>query len=268
NAVKYRPTSGATVFSTGTNQWAYALGTTRIDQATYNILSDMGAQPFTPVSTIVLDPAGTNPRPLPAPTPTPTPTPAPTPTPGSQTVASPPTPPLAATRDPAAIGHVVSPNATSPNTTRRRPVTGPSILLGRRTKTRGCRIRDHLPDRACSPGTRFSRVGVRTVCRPGYTAWVRYVPQAKQARVFAAYGIRHHDAATYVVDHIVPLELGGSNAIANLYPQPARPRPGFHDKDALERAAHERVCGGREALRVMQRRIATNWVAQWRRLVG
>ncbi|MCW3015375.1 MAG: Conserved secreted protein of unknown function, putative domain, partial [Solirubrobacterales bacterium] len=60
NAVKYRPTSGATVFSTGTNQWAYALGTTRIDQATYNILSDMGTQPFTPASTIVLDPAGSN----------------------------------------------------------------------------------------------------------------------------------------------------------------------------------------------------------------
>jgi hypothetical protein len=66
----------------------------------------------------------------------------------------------------------------------------------------------------------------------------------------------------------VPLEAGGSNQIANLFPQPASPRPGFHEKDRLENAVHDRVCEDGQALRPLQRRIATDWVALYRDLVS
>ena len=51
NAVRYRAGSGALVFASGTMQWSYGLSAQpdeRIEQATYNLLSDMGAQPRTP----------------------------------------------------------------------------------------------------------------------------------------------------------------------------------------------------------------------------
>jgi PKD repeat protein len=57
SAVDYRANSGALVFAAGTIQWAYGLDSgTILNQATYNIFSDMGVQPGTPEAGIVLDP--------------------------------------------------------------------------------------------------------------------------------------------------------------------------------------------------------------------
>ena len=67
--------------------------------------------------------------------------------------------------------------------------------------------------------------------------------------------------STLEIDHIVSLELGGSNDIANLYPEEATlpaNAPGFHVKDKLENKLHDLVCGGTMTLRSAQRQIATN----------
>jgi PKD repeat protein len=61
-AVRYNAPSGAKVFAGATMQWSRALSNEtdeRIQQATYNIFSDMGAQPNTPEG-ITLDPGGSN----------------------------------------------------------------------------------------------------------------------------------------------------------------------------------------------------------------
>lgn len=41
-----------------------------------------------------------------------------------------------------------------------------------------------------------------------------------------------------MVAHLVPLEPGGSNSIANGFPEAASPRPGFDQMDPLENATH------------------------------
>jgi PKD repeat protein len=56
SAVEYRAKSGAYVFSSGTMQWAYGFGVdSSIDQATYNVLFEMGVQPATPAEDITLE---------------------------------------------------------------------------------------------------------------------------------------------------------------------------------------------------------------------
>ncbi len=63
-AVKYTAPSGALVFAAGTNDWANALAPnpdSRIIQATYNIFSDMGVQPQTPVDVTLDPPSGPQP---------------------------------------------------------------------------------------------------------------------------------------------------------------------------------------------------------------
>jgi PKD repeat protein len=56
SAVEYRAPSGALVFASGTMEWAYAFDTESvIDQMTYNVLSEMGAQPGTPAEDIKTD---------------------------------------------------------------------------------------------------------------------------------------------------------------------------------------------------------------------
>jgi hypothetical protein len=74
--------------------------------------------------------------------------------------------------------------------------------------------------------------------------------------VYAAYGITSHTARQYEIDHLVPLEVGGNNTRANLWPEIA---PGFGEKDAVENELHAAVCSGRVPLATAQARIAHDW---------
>jgi len=136
--------------------------------------------------------------------------------------------------------------------------------LGPRTKSSGCRLREALPDPACTPGSIYPHATRSVICVRGYSGRVRNVPVSVRDSVYTEYGIASHSPGQYEVDHLVPLEAGGSNSIANLFPQPARPPgggPGFHDKDRLENAIHRGVCDGSLSLAPEQRRVARNWVA-------
>ncbi len=123
----------------------------------------------------------------------------------------------------------------------------------------GCRP-GRLPDRRCTPGATFN-VGARQICVSGYSERVRDVPESEKRQVYAEYGIRSHKPGQYEVDHLIALELGGSNSIRNLWPESANPRPGFHDKDRLENKLHRLVCAGKSSLRKAQSLIATDWLA-------
>jgi hypothetical protein len=132
----------------------------------------------------------------------------------------------------------------------------------------GCVARGPYPDPRCSPGVALPGVTAATVCRPGYASSVRNVPASLKQAVYRAYGIVSHTGGQYEVDHVVSLELGGSNALANLYPEAAEPRPGFHEKDRVENWLHAQVCAGRLTLSAAQRLVARSWVDVYRRIAG
>jgi len=121
-----------------------------------------------------------------------------------------------------------------------------------------CAVHEWLPDPRCTPGTVFAAAGVSEICHRGYARAVRDVPLSLKRSVYSAYGVRRHARGAYEIDHLIPLELGGSNAAANLWPQAA---PGFRVKDRLENALHDAVCAQRLDLRLAQREIAHDWRA-------
>ena len=141
-----------------------------------------------------------------------------------------------------------------------------SAALGKRTKTSGCVAHGGLPDSACTPGAVFPKATVQQICTPGYASSVRNVPYSEAEQVYAEYGIYHHYSGQYEDDHLVPLELGGSNDIANLWPELASPTPGFHQKDKVENYLHDQVCSGAMSLKEAQTEIATNWLAVYNRM--
>jgi hypothetical protein len=147
-----------------------------------------------------------------------------------------------------------------------RPHLGPSVTFHPALRRSPCRTRDQgrLPDPACTPGAYYKGATRAVICRSGYTRTVRNVSEAMKEAVYRAYGIRQHSRSTYEVDHLVPLEAGGSNVRANLFPEAATPTPGFHQKDRLENWAHAGICDGSLPLRATQRRIAANWLAVYR----
>jgi hypothetical protein len=63
---------------------------------------------------------------------------------------------------------------------------------------------------------------------------------------------------------MVSLELGGSNDIANIYPEKANAHPGLHIKDKLETKLHDMVCAGQIKLHAARQQIAGQLVVALR----
>jgi hypothetical protein len=135
-----------------------------------------------------------------------------------------------------------------------------------------------LPDLKMTPGA------VRTtnpddVCsRPGHkvsTKDVRNVPESVKKAVYKAYGNPGGNHTGFCagprgceVDHLISLELGGSNDITNLWPTPYVGVWNASMKDRLENKLHYMVCKGEIPLTQAQHEIATNWKAAWVKYVN
>ena len=71
------------------------------------------------------------------------------------------------------------------------------------------------------------------------------MPDSEKHQVEIEYGMAPKGyGRTIEIDHIVSLELGGSNDIANLYPEPGSGPASYHVKDKLENKLHDLVCAG------------------------
>lgn len=122
-----------------------------------------------------------------------------------------------------------------------------------------------LPNRVRTPGA-VATSSTAVVCRPGHAHAVRNVSYRVRDAVYTAYGLPRGRRTPgggyvgprrgYVIDHLVPLELGGANDPRNLWPQP---RAEARAKDRVEDTLHEAVCSGQMGLVDAQQRIVRDW---------
>jgi hypothetical protein len=125
----------------------------------------------------------------------------------------------------------------------------------------------YLPDADCTPGAVDPAVTeanlASTICKSGYTLTVR-APTSDTSKIKALsltqYGQTR--AASTEYDHLVSLQLGGTNAVSNLWPEPNRAgAPGTtNPKDAVETRLNKAVCSHRVTLSAAQNAIAHDWV--------
>jgi hypothetical protein len=132
-----------------------------------------------------------------------------------------------------------------------------------RLKTCAFRDKGKLPDAKCTPGSLLAGVSQKniksTICKKGWTSTIRppesQTSHAKFDVAYPAYHVKH--SAVSELDHLVPLELGGSNDITNLWPELGKvPNP----KDAVENTLKRDVCAGKVSLAAAQLAIATDWI--------
>lgn len=108
-----------------------------------------------------------------------------------------------------------------------------------------------LQDPLLTPGAADSAVTqaniAMTICVAGYTSSVRHVTTATKRAVVKSYRSAHPDwpDGPYEIDHLVSIELGGSNDASNLFPQPLAEAK---LKDVVENHLHRSVCSGRMSL--------------------
>ena len=147
------------------------------------------------------------------------------------------------------MGCVTQPNL--PVTDVRNPATAPCHWM---VSISGA----YLPDPTCTPGLALN-VTTSEVCVSGYSSTVRNVSDSLKNQVYAEYGITNHSSGEYEIDHLISLQLGGSNDITNLWPEPAAHKPGFHEKDGVENSLHSKMCKGNVTMQEVQMLISTDW---------
>ena len=123
-----------------------------------------------------------------------------------------------------------------------------------------------LPDPTCTPGAVDPGVTQstlqQTICRSGYSASVRApaaeTDKAKQGSL-RQYG--ENPAKTTEYDHLISLELGGTNATSNLWPEPnaSNATGTTNPKDSVENQLHTAICSGTITLVDAQKAIAADW---------
>ena len=125
-----------------------------------------------------------------------------------------------------------------------------------------------LPDQDLSPGVACPQVTVEMLSVKGCTTpWREHgtldgmkISDATKKKVYEEYHITSHTPGEYEIDHLISLELGGSNDIKNLWPQPYHGKWNAHMKDRLENTLHGLVVAGKMKLKDAQKQIAANWI--------
>ena len=131
-------------------------------------------------------------------------------------------------------------------------------------------LADDLPDPGLTPGAADPRATAARLCSKSFhTGSVRNVTQSEKRAVYAEYGMSaKRSPCPCEVDHLISLEIGGTNDKKNLWPQSYATRPwNARVKDSLEDRLHALVCRGSIALGDAQKQISTDWIAAYKKYV-
>ena len=156
--------------------------------------------------------------------------------------------------------------------------TDPPRITGRQASACVARANGMLPDPACTPGSVAATADPNDdpakpaeqaeVCNAGFESKHRPATVRRfRDAAMKAYHVPAGDLGRVEYDHLVPLSLGGSNDVTNLWPQVSDlPARGFRNsKDSVEFRLWRAVCTGpadkRLPLTAVQRAFARDWTA-------
>lgn len=115
-----------------------------------------------------------------------------------------------------------------------------------------------LPDPKLTPG----KVAARAADTRGVTSEMR-------AQVFDRYRISYEDRNRYIIDHLIPKELGGADSLENLWPQSLHARPyNPRRKQLLASTLAKLVAEGRLTLAQAQAEMRDDWISSFVRRIG
>ena len=111
-------------------------------------------------------------------------------------------------------------------------------------------------------------ISLDRVCNTTWGKDVRHVTAKMKSQVFSAYGLDGNSDALCTpdihgrrceVDHLISRELGGADAIGNLWPQPYGGTCNAVQKDQLENKLHQLVCDNYLDLEDAQSALVNDW---------
>ena len=125
----------------------------------------------------------------------------------------------------------------------------------------------YLPNPKLTPGA-AQKVTKDDVCGSRSKTFDGSIPISLKRKVFERYRIRLDGGTAYNIDRLIPVSLGGSNSITNLWPQPLSGEWYYAKKNKLEQRLHKLVCRGELDLEKAQQEISTDWVSAYKKYLG
>lgn len=116
-----------------------------------------------------------------------------------------------------------------------------------------------------TPGAK-AKVTEVEVCAADYESTVKPLSPWQIGQAMSRYGRRLDDKGVQI-DHLIPVNLGGTNDPDNLWPQPVQRELGPDAKDELEVKLHKMVCGKQLSLKAAQDAIKKDWVKAYKQYV-
>ncbi|WP_220399113.1 hypothetical protein [Granulicella sp. WH15] len=122
-----------------------------------------------------------------------------------------------------------------------------------------------IPNKQLTPGA-TRPVKLAEICPAASDDLDPSVPASKRRIVFQEYGMTTAAEGKYQVDYLINPQLGGTDDIRNLWPEPYDATVwNAHAKDALEDRLHQMVCSGQLDLASAQDQIASDWISAYKR---
>ncbi|WP_213804042.1 zf-HC2 domain-containing protein [Granulicella sp. dw_53] len=123
-----------------------------------------------------------------------------------------------------------------------------------------------VPNRSLTPGA-TRPVQLADICSVQDDDRDPAVSSSMLRTIFQEYGMAPDTSAKdYQVDYLINPQLGGTDDIRNLWPEPYTSTVwNARVKDALEDRLHQMVCDGQIDLASAQRDIATDWIAAYQK---
>ena len=125
----------------------------------------------------------------------------------------------------------------------------------------------YLPNPKLTPGAAH-KVSKDELCGARSKSFDGSVPISLKSKVFDRYRLRTDKATPYNIDRLIPVSLGGTNAIENLWPQPLSGEWSYAKKNKLENRLHKLVCKGELDPEKAQQEISTDWVSAYKKYLS
>jgi hypothetical protein len=122
-----------------------------------------------------------------------------------------------------------------------------------------------IPDQRLTPGA-ARQISTSEVCSNVYSDDTDIVPASVKQKVLQEYGMVGSQSAGYELDYLISPQLGGTEDLRNLWPEPASSNGwNMQAKDALENRLYQLVCQKKVPLATAQRDLATDWISAYKR---
>jgi hypothetical protein len=127
-----------------------------------------------------------------------------------------------------------------------------------------------LNDLSVTPGKTDPSLTKKMICDPKFrTGPYRHTTESEKKAVCREYGATDcPNPEKGEIDHLVPLEDGGADVVANLWWQPASPTPGYHQKDLVENWIHRQICEGTMDMGKAQTQMEQDWVVLYKEMLA